>query len=158
VAPAPAAPIAASTDVLPPLDAVPRPKVNRLGPAPRQATMPGLGHAKDAIEALFGELAPGALANRVYEGDAGAYILVQLIDHAQPKVDDFDKTADAEIARMRDARGKAAVHDWLKGRCNTLTKAKRIHAAADRVRETDDKGNPAPTVYTPCMYFDALDR
>jgi hypothetical protein len=157
-APPPAAPIVASTDVLPQLDAVPKAKVNRLGPAPRQGTMPGLGHAKEAIEALFGELTPGALANRVYEGDAGAYILVQLIDHTQPKVEEFDKIADAEIARMRDARGKAAVHDWLKARCDTLTKAKRIQAAADRIRETDDKGDPAPTVYKPCMYFDALDR
>jgi hypothetical protein len=94
----------------------------------------------------------------VYEGDAGAYVVVQLIDHAQPKIEDFDKLADAEVARMRDARGKAAVHDWLKTQCDTLTKAKRIRPAADRIRETDDKGNPAPTVYKPCMYFDALDR
>jgi len=58
---------------------------------------------------------------------------------------------------MQKARGKAAVHDWLKQRCDTLTKAGKIRAAADRIRETDDKGNPAPTVYQPCKYFDYLD-
>jgi hypothetical protein len=130
------------------MGSVAKPKVNKFGPAPRQGTMQGLGHAKAAIEALFGELTPGAVGKQVYEGDAGAYILVQLVERTQPKVEDFDKTADSELTRMRDARGKAALHDWLKGRCATL----------DRVRESDDKGNPAPRVYKPCMYFDALDR
>jgi hypothetical protein len=120
--------------------------------------MQGLGHAKAAIEALFSELTPGAVGKQVYEGDAGAYVLVQLVERSQPKVEDFDKTADAELARMRDARGKAALHDWLKGRCAALDKANKIHPNPDRVRETDDKGNPAPRVYKPCMYFDALDR
>jgi hypothetical protein len=155
---APAAPVTATSDVLPPMGSVAKPKVNKFGPAPRQGTMQGLGHAKAAIEALFGELTAGAVAKQVYEGDAGAYILVQLIERSQPKVADFDKTADADLTRMRDARGKAALHDWLKGRCAALDKANKIQPNADRVRETDEKGNPAPRVYKPCMYFDALDR
>ncbi|HMG23077.1 MAG TPA: hypothetical protein VK607_17195, partial [Kofleriaceae bacterium] len=76
----------------------------------------------------------------------------------QPKVEDFDKTADAEIRRMQEARGKAALHSWLRSRCETLTKAGRIRPSPDRIRETDDKGNPAPTVYRPCMFIDYLDR
>jgi hypothetical protein len=159
-APAPAAPveITASKDVLPQIPDVARPKVNRLGPAPRQAKMPGVGTSKEAATALFDELSPGNAAKKIYEGEGGSYVLIQLIERAQPKVEDFDKTADAEIARMQDARGKAALHEWLKSRCETLTKAGRIRPAPDRIRETDDKGNPAPTVYHPCMYFDYLDR
>jgi parvulin-like peptidyl-prolyl isomerase len=149
--------IEASKDVLPQFDEIPKAKVNRLGPMPRQAKMPGVGGSKDAIGALFEELAPGDLAKKVYDGDAGAYVVLQLIDRSQPKVEDFEKIAGAEIARMQEARGKAMVSAWLKSRCETLTKAGKIRPAADRIRETDDKGNPAPTVYRPCMFFDYLD-
>lgn len=158
--PAPPAPtvVEASKDILPQFGEIPKPKVNRLGPSPRQAKMPGIGGAKDAVEALFDELEPGGAAKHVYEGDGGNFVVVQLINRSQPKVEDFDKTADAEITRMREARSKAALGQWLKGRCDTLAKAGKIKPAADRIRETDDKGNPAPTVYHPCMYFDYLDR
>jgi hypothetical protein len=157
---APAAPsvVVASKDVLPALGEVPKAKVNRLGPTPRQAKLPGIGGSKAAINALFDELAPGNLAKQVYEGEGGTYLVIQLINKATPKVEDFDKTADAEIARMTEARGRAAVHEWLKGRCETLTKANKIRPAPERIRETDDKGNPAPTVYRPCMYLDIIDR
>jgi hypothetical protein len=158
--PATAAPqvIEPSKDVLPPFGEIPKAKVNRLGPSPRQAKMPGVGGSKDAINALFDELAPGNLAKKVYEGEAGSYIVLQLINRSQPNVTEFDKKADAEITRMQEARGKAALRDWLKNRCETFAKAGKIKPAADRIRETDDKGNPAPTVYHPCMYFDYLDR
>ena len=154
----PPAVIEASKDQLPQLGAIPKPKVNRLGPSPRQAKMADLGSSKEAVAALFDELSPGEVAKKLYEGDGGSYVVVQLITRSEPKVEEFDKTADAEIARMQGARGKAAVHDWLKQRCETLTKAGKIRPATDRIRETDDKGNPAPTVYHPCMYFDYLDR
>jgi hypothetical protein len=157
----PAAPkptvIEASKDMLPQFAEVPKPKVNRVGPMPRQTKMQGVGTSKDASDALFDELAPGNLAKKVYEGQAGAYVVLQLITRSQPNAADFDKTADAEITRMQEARGKAALRDWLKGRCEMLTKAGRIKPAADRIRETDDKGNPAPRVYQPCMFFDYLD-
>jgi hypothetical protein len=157
---APPAPtvVEASKDLLPQLGDVPKAKVNRLGPSPRQAKMPGVGGAKDAVDALFDDLAPGSVAKNVYEGDGGKFVVIQLINRSQPNVEDFDKTADAEIAQMQQARGKAALGQWLKGRCDTLSKVGKIKPAADRIRETDDKGNPAPTVYHPCMYFDYLDR
>jgi 23S rRNA maturation mini-RNase III len=120
--------------------------------------MPGIGGAKNAVDALFDELAPGGVAKNAYEGDAGKFVVIQLINRSQPNVEDFDKTADAEITQMQQARGKAALGQWLKGRCDTLSKVGKIKPAADRIRETDDKGNPAPTVYHPCMYFDYLDR
>jgi hypothetical protein len=160
----PAAPPAApallepSKDVLPQFGEVGKAKVTPFGPAPRQAKMPGVGSSKAAIDALFDELSPGNVGKHVYEGDGGTYVVVQLTNKSTPKVEDFDKTADAEIARLQESRGKAAVHEWLKARCETLTKANKIRPAADKIRETDDKGNPAPTVYHPCMYLDILDR
>ena len=120
--------------------------------------MPGIGASKAAIDALFDELSAGNVAKKIYEGDNGAYVVVQLVNRAQPKVEEFDKTADAEIARMQEARGKAALHGWLRARCEAATKAGRIRPAADRIRETDDKGNPAPTVYRPCITLDLSDR
>jgi len=157
---APAAPtvVAASNEVLPEIGTVAPARVNRLGPSPRQLAMPGIGRSKDAINALFGELTPGALGKHVYEGDNDSYLLVQLIDHATPKQDEFDKTADVEISRLREARGKATVREWLKNRCDVLTKAGKIRPAPERIRETDDKGNPAPTIYKPCSTFDYLVR
>ncbi|HEX4422965.1 MAG TPA: hypothetical protein VH165_33845, partial [Kofleriaceae bacterium] len=157
---APATPkvIEASKDVLPAMGTVARPTVSRIGPSPRQAKMPGVGGSKDAINALFDELAPGAVARTLYEGDAGAYVLIQLIARAQPKVDEFDKTADAEIARMTAARAHQAEELWLKDRCDTLVKAGKIKPSAEKIRETDDKGNPAPTVYRPCMFFEHIDQ
>jgi hypothetical protein len=155
---APAPMIEASKDVLPPFGDVPKAKLNRLGPSPRETKMPGVGGSKAAIDALFEELAPGAVAKTVYEGEGGAYVVLQLINRAQPKVEEFDKIADAEVLRMQDARGKAALGSWLKDRCETLAKAGKIKPALDRIRETDDKGNPAPTVYHPCMYFDLINR
>jgi len=158
----PVAPVATviepSKDVLPQLGEVAKAKVAPFGPSPRQAKMPGVGNSKAAIDALFDELSPGQVAKHVYEGDGGTYVVLQLVSKSTPKVEDFDKKADSEIARMQEARGKAAVHEWLKGRCETLTKAKKIIPSAEKVRETDDKGNPAPTVYHPCMYLDILDR
>ena len=84
-----------------------------LGPSPRQAKMAGLGSSKEAASALFDELSPGSPAKKVYEGDGGNYVVLQLSTRTEPNVSEFDKIADAEIARMQEARGKAAVHDWL---------------------------------------------
>jgi hypothetical protein len=160
-APPAAAPVAitASSDVLPEIGTVSPAKVNRLGPTQRQLTMPGIGRSKDAIAALFDELSPGSLAKRVYEGDNDSYLVIQLIERPQADVKEFDKKADLEISRMRDARGKATVRDWLKFRCEALAKAGKIRPAPDKIRESDDKGNPAPTVYRPCgQTFDVLSR
>jgi deferrochelatase/peroxidase EfeB len=116
--------------------------------------MDGVGGSKPAIDALFEELSVGSVAKRVYEGDGGSYVLVQLTQRVQPNVAEFEKTAAAEIQRMRDARGRAALLDWLKFRCDALKKANRIRPAADLIRETDDKGNPTATIYRPCMSLD----
>ena len=147
-----------SNDVLPATSNVGKPHVERLGPSPRQAKMAGLGASKDAANALFDELAAGQVAKAIYVGEGDTFVVVQLVNRAQPKVDDFDKTADHEVSQLQDARGKAALGQWLKERCDTLTKAGKIKPAADKIRETDDKGNPAPTIYHPCMDFDAFNR
>jgi hypothetical protein len=154
----PASVIEATKDVLPQFGNMPKAKVNRLGPAPRMARMPGIGASKAAINALFDELAPNDLAKQVYEGEGGTYVVLQLINRAQPNADEFDKTAGLEIARMQQARGKAALRNWLKNRCEALSKDGKIRPHSDRIRETDDKGNPTPTVYRPCMLFDFINR
>ncbi|HEY0189750.1 MAG TPA: peptidylprolyl isomerase, partial [Kofleriaceae bacterium] len=156
--PPPPVSLTPSNDVLPPMPNVAKPHVERIGPAPRQPKMSGLGNAKDAANALFDELAPGQVGKSIYVGDNDSFVVVQLVNRAQPKVEEFDKTADHELAQLQEARGKAALGQWLKDRCDTLTKAGKIKPASDRIRETDDKGNPAPTIYHPCMYFDAFNH
>jgi hypothetical protein len=153
-APAPTI-VEASKDTLPAFGDIAKPKVNRIGPAPRMAKMPSLGTAKEAVDAVFDELTAGSVAKHVYEADGG-YVVVQLVARAQPSVDAFDKDAEHQIDRMRDARGKAALKGWLKNRCETLTKAGKIRPAAELLRESDDQGKPLPQTYRPCMYFDSF--
>jgi hypothetical protein len=63
----------------------------------------------------------------------------------------FLKDAPRIIDRMREERGAQLVRDWLKNRCEELDKAGKIKPRADKITEFDDKGNPMPTVYRPCM-------
>jgi hypothetical protein len=142
-----------SKDVLPAFGEVARPAARRITASPRRTTMDGLGNNKQAINAMFDELAPGELAKKVYEGDSGSYVLVQLKERSLPTLEDFDKTAELTIRQLQEARGQAAVQAWLKDRCDVLTKAGKIKPAPDRIRETDDEGKPTPVVYKPCMYF-----
>lgn len=157
VVPAADAPIEATKEVLPALNEV-KAMVSRLGPVPRNNRLPGVGDSKAAIVELFDELTPGKLAKRVYLGENGRYVVVQLVSKAAPKVEDFDKTASEAMARMQEERSRAAVFEWLLDRCETLNKAKKIRPAPDRIRETDDKGNPAPTIYKPCMYLSVINK
>jgi hypothetical protein len=120
--------------------------------------MPGVGASKAAIGALFDELTPGSMAKKLYEGDNGAYVVLQLVNRTRPEVAEFDKTADAEIAQMRKARSVTALYGWLRARCETLAKSGRIAPAPELIRESDDQGRQTQTVYHACMYLDPLER
>ncbi len=150
-APAPVE-LKASTDVLPAFGEIKKPKVVAETKVQRQKDMPGLETVTDASTALFDELQPGMLGKKVYETPEG-FVLLQLIDKQAPKVEDFDKIADQEIARLRSIRGRMAVEGWLKTRCEALKKDGKIKPVADLVHETDDAGKPLPQVYQPCMSF-----
>jgi parvulin-like peptidyl-prolyl isomerase len=141
-----------STDVLPAFGDIKKPKVVAETKVQKQKDMPGLETIADASTALFDELQPGMLGKRVYETPEG-FVLVQLIDKQAPKVEDFDKVADQEIARIRSIRGRMAVEGWLKTRCEALKKDGKIKPSADLVHESDDAGKPLPQVYVPCMSF-----
>ncbi len=154
-APAPAAPAAelvASADTLPAFGDVAPPKVSHHGPGPRSTHMDGIGVSKDASTALFDELAPGNLAKRIYETDTG-FVLIQLTGKGDPNSDEFDKKADEEISQLRNSRAAAMIDEWLKTRCEAAAKAGKIKPLQEMLRETDDKGQPLPEVYKPCMYM-----
>jgi hypothetical protein len=157
-APAPAPEIVATNDQLPQFNPVDKPKINHIGPKSREVAMPGLGASKAAIGVLFDELAPGNVAKKLYEGDNGAYVVLQLVNRTKPDVAEFNKTADAEIARMRKTRGIAALYGWLRARCETLAKSGRIAPAAELIRESDENGKQLATVYHACMFLDALEH
>jgi parvulin-like peptidyl-prolyl isomerase len=148
---APAGDVVATKDELPKVGDV-AVKVVRNGPAPRMVVMPGIGKSKAAADALFDELGPSSLAKKVYEAD-GKFFVIQLVEKTQPKVDDFDKQATANIAELRQMRAAEMLEDWLKSRCEALVKDSKIKVNPDLVRETDDKGNVLPTQYRPCQSF-----
>jgi hypothetical protein len=114
--------------------------------------MSGLGTSKEAVAALFDELSAGMLAKKVYEADGG-YVLVQLISRSSPKVEEFEKEADRLVEELRASRGQAFLEEWLKDRCETLAKERRIVPNAALVRDFDDAGKPLPVTYRPCMSF-----
>jgi hypothetical protein len=151
-APAAAIEVTPSTDTLPAFDTVKPPSVTRYGPAPRSSSMSGLGTSKEAVAALFDELSAGMLAKKVYEADGG-YVLVQLISRSSPKVEEFEKEADRLVEELRASRGQAFLEEWLKDRCETLAKERRIVPNAALVRDFDDAGKPLPVTYRPCMSF-----
>ena len=144
--------IAATSDVLPAFADIKKPKVVAEAKVQRQKDMPGLETVAEAPAALFDELQAGMLAKTVYETPEG-FVLLQLIDKQAPKVEEFDKIADKEIARLRAIRGRMAVEGWLKTRCEALNKDGKIKPIADLVHETDDAGKALPQVYRPCMSF-----
>src|SRR5262249_12016456 len=114
--------------------------------------MPGLGTSKDAINAVFEELAPGKIATKIFDAD-GNYILLQLIARDTPDVTLFDKDADARIAELRTRRGQQFLDTWLRERCETLLQKGKLLPNADLLRETDEKGNVVQTQYHPCATF-----
>ena len=150
--PAPGVEITATTDVLPAFGTIKKPKAIPQSGIPREKEMPGLDGVKDASATLFDELSAGMLGKKVYETPEG-YVLIQLIEKASPKVEDFDKIADKELAKLRALRGRMAVEGWLKTRCEALAKDNKITATDDLVHESDDAGKPLPQVYRPCMSF-----
>jgi len=146
------APIAATSETLPAIGEVAKPKVTRYGPAPRGKMMPGLGANPEATTALFDELGAGGIAKTVYEVN-GDYVLVQVVAHNQPNVTDFDKDAAQQVDQLRRTRGAYAVESWLKGTCEQLVKDNKIRPNAELITESDDKGKPLPIRYRPCASF-----
>ncbi|MBL0214619.1 MAG: SurA N-terminal domain-containing protein [Myxococcales bacterium] len=144
--------LAPSTDVLPPFGEIKKPKAIPQSGIPREKEMPGLEGIKEASATLFDELQAGMLGKKVYETPEG-FVLIQLTEKTAPKVEDFDKVADKELAKLRALRGRMAVEGWLKNRCEALAKDGKIVPTADLVHESDDAGKPLPQVYRPCMSF-----
>ncbi len=153
-APTPPAPatLEQSKDVLPAFGEIKTPYLETVGPVPHAPELPGVGENAAAIASMFDELTPGMLAKQVYESD-GSYIVLQLKDKQTPKMEDFDKSADAKIETLRAIRGAMLLENWLKERCEQYQKDGKIEPMAELLRETDDKGNPLPVSYRPCMSF-----
>ncbi len=141
-----------SKDVLPAFGEVKAPFLETVGPVPKASELPGVGDNKAAIASMFDELTPGMLAKQVFESN-GAYVVLQLKDKQQPKMDEFDKTADRRIETLRAIRGAMLLENWLKETCEQFQKDGKIEPMAELIRETDDKGNILPISYRPCMSF-----
>ncbi|MDQ3341439.1 MAG: peptidylprolyl isomerase [Myxococcota bacterium] len=143
-------PVEATKDQLPQFATVEKPKIVHFSSESRKSTLPGL--AKEMTPVIFDELSAGMLAKRVYEVE-GNYVLVQVTNKTQAKVEDFEKEADRYVSRLQLVRSYSAVEDWIEERCKALHKDKKIVPMKELVSESDEKtGKPAPQVYQPCMY------
>ena len=153
----PAAPaeVVASKDLLPTFGDMPVAKYSHHGPEKRVTQLPGLEGAKEAVGILFDDLADAQLAPRVLEGDTGVYYVVQLTKKVNPETGDFDKKADELMQRLQDARSGSMLLDWMRTKCEALSKAGKIKVAADKTRDTDDQGKPLPVTYQPCFQLRA---
>ena len=144
--------VEATKDVLPAFGEVKTPFLDTVGPVPKANELPGVGENKAAIESMFEELTPGMLAKQVFESN-GSFVVLQLKDKQQPKMEEFDKTADRRVETLRSIRGAMLLETWLKEKCEQYQKDGKIEPMADLIRETDDKGNALPVSYRPCMSF-----
>ncbi len=150
-APVPVDLMAPVKEQLPAFGTVEKPKVTRFGPVPHSASMPGIGTDKAATTALWDELQPGSVAKAIYQGEGGAYLLIELVARQTPNVTDFDKDAAAQTEALREERAKKFLSSWIATRCDELAKAGKITYQTSLMRETDDNGKPAPNTYQPCM-------
>jgi hypothetical protein len=155
--------VPASTAIVPSTEELPafgdvKPHFQTFGPAPRQKQLPGIGDSKEAIDAVFGELAVPSpddvlpsLGKHVFEHE-GTYFLIQLKAKESADLTQFDKVADVEVTKLRQLRGQVLVESWLRDRCVALAKEGKIVPMHDLIRETDDAGKPLPVVYRPCGF------
>jgi parvulin-like peptidyl-prolyl isomerase len=154
--PPPPAPVVesmvASNDKLPEFGTIAKASVTRLGPVPRSNRLPDFGENKALVGLLFDKLTSGGLADTIFDAQ-GSYAIVQLVERAQPDMKEFDKKAVAMMQTIKQRRSGDALMGWLKERCDSLNKAGKIKPAPDLLREVDDKGNPMPTQYKPCMSY-----
>ena len=75
------------------------------------------------------------------------------VSRTDPDRKAFEKEADRLIEELRTERGRAFVEEWLKDRCEKLSKDGKIKPNPGLIREFDDKGNALPVTYKPCMYW-----
>ncbi len=149
--PAPVDLMAPVKDQLPAFGTVEKAKVTRFGPVPHSASMPGIGSDKAAATALWDDLQPGSVAKVIYQGEGGAYLLIELVAKQTPNVTDFDKDAVAQTEALREERAKKFLSSWIAVRCDELAKAGKITYQTGLMRETDDNGKPVANAYQPCM-------
>lgn len=166
---APAAPPAPdhSKDVLPKLGDVEKPKLQVIGPMPRdKEQVGGVGRSAELVKALFEDLEPGAVAPRLFEvettaaagvggrsvqvNEGAAYVIVQVNERVEPNVADFEKEAERLIAGEERARAAEIVRGWLVARCRDVVEAGDLSIGNDVLAYQDEQGKPLKFDYVAC--------
>jgi hypothetical protein len=112
----------------------------------------GLGRSKELVSEMFGTLAAGTLAPKVFEvSDSEGYVVVQLTDRTEADMEDFKEQASALQAALSQAKGVERLQTWLLKSCLRLKDAGSIKAnAAMLTTGSDSKQIP----YEPCSSLD----
>jgi hypothetical protein len=111
-----------------------------------------LGESPEAVKALFDQLEEGQVAPELFE-IGGDFVILQLADRQDPDLARFKKDLPDLLADARRDKGLDALGEWLKGRCEQVTKAGDVSVNTSFLTFQDDKGNNVQTPYTPCQFF-----
>jgi hypothetical protein len=156
--------LAATADTLPKVVGLDKPRVERIGPMPRdRERIVDVGKSAELMTALFETLTPGALGDKVYVVDgeentvsghtlAGArrYVVVQLVERPDADVARFEEQAETLVRREEEDRGRELVSAWLVARCNELVAKQEIKIANDILTTRDEKGEARTFQYGAC--------
>jgi hypothetical protein len=128
-------PVVTATTTPPPVGA---PPVDGAGPQPPGLEtivgttrngdfIAGLGRSKELVSDIFGDLAAGALAPRVYEvSESDGYVVIQLTDRTEADMEQFKEEAASLQATLSQAKGFERLQSWLLKSCLSLKEAGAI--------------------------------
>lgn len=163
--PAPKA-LAPTADTLPKVVGLDKPKVERIGPMPRdRERIVDVGKSAELMTALFETLKPGDLGDKVYvvQGEESTavgdltlaagndrYVIVQLVERPDADVAKFEEQAEILVRREEEDRGRELVDAWLVTRCNEMVARQEIKIANAILTTQDEEGKTRTFQYGAC--------
>jgi parvulin-like peptidyl-prolyl isomerase len=112
----------------------------------------GIGPAPELVKELYGTMAEGDLASKVYE-IAGKLYVVKLDKRELPDMDKFEKEKDTLAGTLESTKAKSVLDAFEAQKCSAARKQIKVNRDFVEYSETDDKtGKSTRTMtYVPCM-------
>lgn len=126
------------------------PKTRTYGPFTRSTEgVPGLGKSTAMMAAVFDTLATGQLGEAVYDIEDD-FVIVQMVNRAEPNLEDFQRDVAAKIDTMGVERGQKLLREWVFERCKRARDSGEIDVNPLHLEETDESGRKIPVTYKAC--------
>lgn len=132
-----------------PAPAVPAPGLQTINRTTRNRDfIAGVGRSAELVDALFGELAIGALAPKVYEvEESDGFVVVQLTDRSEADMEEFKEQSDDLRSALAEGKGNQILATWVADQCQALKKAGKITPNRSLLI---DSNSDKPLPYEPC--------